>query len=314
MARPIALRRRMLSEDLRHLRRAMRIGVLGTLIAPILIGCASAGDTRERTAPETPSTEASSARETTQSEWTAVRAIDGDTIVVSIRGNESRVRVIGINTPETGECGAAAATDRITELVVGAPVALVADSSDTDQFERLLRYVETADGTDVGAVLVEEGLAIARRYEPDVKRADLYDELQEDARAANRGLWASDACGDLGAAQGAVEIGVRPDAPGNDNDNLNGEWVEITNVSDESISLDGWVLADESASHRYTFPSLVLQPGATVTVFSGCGKDGAEQLFWCSEGSAIWNNSGDTVFVRDRSENLVASHTYSGDE
>jgi hypothetical protein len=49
---------------------------------------------------------------------------------------------------------------------------------------------------------------------------------------------------------------VEADAPGNDNDNLNGEWVETANQGPSETELAGWVLKYESASHRYHFPSL----------------------------------------------------------
>ncbi len=47
-----------------------------------------------------------------------------------------------------------------------------------------------------------------------------------------------------------------------------------------------------------------------MTVFTGCGVATDDEVYWCSEGSAVWNNSGDTVFLRDPNGNLVAVHTY----
>jgi len=54
--------------------------------------------------------------------------------------------------------------------------------------------------------------------------------------------------------------------------------------------LNGWQVADESASHRDNFRNLILQPGAAVTLFAGCGTDTDVERFWCNSGSAIWNN------------------------
>ncbi len=107
-----------------------------------------------------------------------------------------------------------------------------------------------------------------------------------------------------------IVIDVNADAPGDDSVNLNGEWVRFTNAGSEAIDLEGWEVADESASHRYTFDDLGLQPGAAVTLFSGCGSDDDVVRYWCVSGSAVWNNSGDTVFLRDRNGNIVASHSY----
>jgi micrococcal nuclease len=248
----------------------------------------------------------------TAADWTVSDVVDGDTIVVERSGNEERVRIVGVNTPESGECLADRATDRLAELIEDRPVRLVRDTSDTDEFDRLLRYVETVDGVDVGAVLVAEGLAVARRFEPDVARALEYERLQADARTDAAGLWAPDACGPATVAAGTVEITVNADPPGDDTDDLTGEWVEFTNTGGERLDLDGFVVADESASNRYEFDAVTLAPGRTVRLVTGCGTDTDALVHWCSGGSAIWNNGGDTVFLRDRSGNLVVALTYDG--
>ena len=246
--------------------------------------------------------------------WRAVDVVDGDTLDVAAVGvdgeaAESTVRIIGVNAPETGECLADEATVALDALVRGEELVLVSDRSDVDQFDRALRYVETVDGVDVGAVLVEQGLAIARRYEPDVARHDDYTALQADARDAGRGVWAADACGP--AVEGvSIDIDVNADAPGDDGENLNGEWVTFTNGGDEPVDLRGWQVADESASNRYTFGDVELVVGASLTLYTGCGADVGDAVYWCNEVSAVWNNAGDTVFLRDRNGSNVTVLTY----
>lgn len=74
--------------------------------------------------------------------------------------------------------------------------------------------------------------------------------------------------------------------------------------------MTGWVLKDESASHRYSFPSgfnLVL--GAAVRVHTGCGTDTAASLYWCQNG-AVWNNDGDTAFLLDLNGNITDTYSY----
>jgi micrococcal nuclease len=119
--------------------------------------------------------------------------VDGDTIDVLIDGDEFRVRYIGIDTPESGQCFWSEASLRNRELVEGKTVGLEKDLSETDHFNRLLRYVWVSTGSGqarmVDAVLVEEGFATAVTYPPDVRYADLFVRLQEEARAAGRGLW-----------------------------------------------------------------------------------------------------------------------------
>lgn len=243
--------------------------------------------------------------------WRSTEVVDGDTLDVVGPLGELTVRIIGINTPEVGECYFERASDALAGLVNGVELRLVADRSDVDQFGRALRYVETADGADVGAELVAGGFAIARRYPPDEARADRYAELQREAQAAGRGLWAPDACGTGGESRTTdIAIDVTADAPGDDSVNLNGEFVTFTQTGAEPIELDGWEVADESASHRYTFDDLRLDPGSSVTLFSGCGTDDQTARYWCTSGSAVWNNDGDTVFLRDPSGNIVASLSY----
>ncbi|HSP27701.1 MAG TPA: lamin tail domain-containing protein [Ilumatobacteraceae bacterium] len=242
--------------------------------------------------------------------WRSARVVDGDTLELSSPRGEVTVRVIGINAPESGECFGEEAADALDAMVAGEELVLIADRSDLDQFERSLRYVETVDGVDVGAELVAGGFAIARRYPPDEARADFYADLQRDAQRAQRGLWAPDACGasDLDGVE--IDVEINADAPGDDSVNLNGEWVRFTNSGIDTVDLDGWEVADESASHRYRFSDLRLGAGEAVTLFSGCGRDDGSARYWCVSGSAVWNNSGDTVFLRDAQGNIVASLAY----
>jgi micrococcal nuclease len=122
------------------------------------------------------------------------RVVDGDTVVVQVRGEESRVRYIGIDTPDVvnlarpAECFGDEASDRNRELVEGKTVGLEMDVSETDRYGRLLRYV-WLDGRMINAVLVEEGYATAERFPPDVKRAELLAGLEAAAQSAGLGLW-----------------------------------------------------------------------------------------------------------------------------
>lgn len=86
---------------------------------------------------------------------------DGDTIETSI----GTVRIIGIDTPERGECGHDEASTTIGRLVSGGdPVVLTLPDGENDQDDhgRLLRYVTAPSGLDIGLVQLESGNAIAR--------------------------------------------------------------------------------------------------------------------------------------------------------
>jgi competence protein ComEC len=86
---------------------------------------------------------------------------------------------------------------------------------------------------------------------------------------------------------------IHADAAGDDRENLADEYVVVTNRGDEPVDLSGWVLTDESGA-RYTFPDVVLDPGASVTVRTGQGVDTDTDLYW-GAGRPVWNNDGDTV-------------------
>lgn len=122
------------------------------------------------------------------------RVVDGDTIRVEIDGEEYRVRYIGIDTPETVDprrpvgCFGKPASERNRQLVEGQTVGLEKDLSETDSFDRLLRYVWIGD-LMVNATLVEEGYALASTYSPDVRHAEEFAALQGQAQEASRGLW-----------------------------------------------------------------------------------------------------------------------------
>ena len=90
-----------------------------------------------------------------------VAVVDGDTIETSA----GTVRLIGIDTPEQGECGHDDASSAIGRLVsAGSPVTLELPEgqNDRDRYDRLIRYVLTADGVDLGLVQLQAGNAIAR--------------------------------------------------------------------------------------------------------------------------------------------------------
>ena len=72
--------------------------------------------------------------------------------------------------------------------------------------------------------------------------------------------------------------------------------------------MTAWTLSD-IAEHTFVFPQFSLAPGATVVVHICSGEDSAEILYW-NRCSAIWNNDGDTAFLRDASGREIASFSY----
>ena len=238
-----------------------------------------------------------------------VRVIDGDTIAVLWNGEETRVRLIGINTPESGECLAQEAGRRLEELLDG-EVRLETDEEETDRFGRMLAYIWAGDVL-VNERLAAEGLALARAYPPNISHQAVLDAAEADARREGAGMWAPDACGPPAGAE--LEITeIRWNPPGPDGDNLNGEYLVVRNVSAGPARLDGFTLRDSSSSNRFRFPDgWTLPGGAEVVIHSGSGRNDQDSLFWESD-LPIWNNGGDEAFLLDPSGNIIAYRSYTG--
>ncbi|MEJ7891660.1 MAG: thermonuclease family protein [Solirubrobacteraceae bacterium] len=125
-------------------------------------------------------------------EGSVERVIDGDTLVVRVEGGSETVRLLGIDTPEVSpaECGHEAATRALTSLVEGRRVRLVTDGTqdERDRYGRLLAYVETRSGTDVGEAVVRRGWAAVYVFDRPFARVGRYRDAAREARSAGRGL------------------------------------------------------------------------------------------------------------------------------
>lgn len=133
------------------------------------------------------------------------RAVDGDTLLLE---SGERVRLIGIDTPEMHESNKLYKDSQrsgqdfktIQELgkrsyeftkglVEGKRVSLEFDVERYDRYKRLLAYVYLKDGTFVNAEIVKQGYASLLTYPPNVKYADQFLKMYQEARENKRGLW-----------------------------------------------------------------------------------------------------------------------------
>ena len=125
-----------------------------------------------------------------------IRVVDGDTIVVGLHGGQERVRLIGIDTPESVkpgtpvQCYAKAASRETHALLDGRTVRLVPDVEARDRYGRMLAYVyRRPDGLFVNAELARRGFARQLTIPPNVRFADRFGALVAQARRAGKGLW-----------------------------------------------------------------------------------------------------------------------------
>jgi micrococcal nuclease len=129
---------------------------------------------------------------------TMVHIVDGDTIDVTVRGHHERVRLIGIDTPETKkpntpvQCYGPEATKFTSSLLpVDTPLHLDRDVVARDDYGRLLAYVYLAgDGTFVNLEVIQQGFARPLTIAPNTAHAGEFVDAARAAQAAHIGLWA----------------------------------------------------------------------------------------------------------------------------
>lgn len=259
---------------------------------------------------------------------TVTSVTDGDTVDIRYsNGTTDTVRMLGVDTPEVyGEndptefegvpdteagkdclhaAGETASNYTKSRLQQGEQVTLELDeqSDGRGDYGRPLAYIHD-DGINLNYDLVNVGHA--RVYDSQFSQSDRFYAAESDAQAAQRGLWH---CRDAGSSANLSITEIHADTSGNDNNNLNDEYVTFENTGAETLDFSGWTVSDE-AGHTYTFPDgTSLAPGATVTLHSGSGSDTTSDRYWGAS-SAIWNNGGDTVTVKDDTGTLVTSKSY----
>ena len=137
-----------------------------------------------------------------KSSFPILRIIDGDTIIVDIDGISEKVRLIGVNTPETVdtrrkvECFGKEASRFVADILAGTSVSLEADASqgDRDRYGRLLRYVYLPDGTLLNRVIIAEGYGYEYTYNIPYRYMNEFKDAERTAQKLEKGLWAEGVC------------------------------------------------------------------------------------------------------------------------
>lgn len=129
------------------------------------------------------------------------RVVDGDTLIVQIDGESVRLRLIGVDAPESfshhDENRRTVAGENVSRILTAlleseTTVLLDFDVEKYDQYDRMLAYVYTDEGIMLNEVLARFGLVEVKRYHPNVRFHDYLKELEADAKADNIGIWRSD--------------------------------------------------------------------------------------------------------------------------
>lgn len=123
--------------------------------------------------------------------------IDGDTAYINIDGTETKVRFIGIDTPESVHQDESRntpegkiASDFTKKLLTGKKVYLEYDITTVDDYGRTLAYVYLDDGvTMVQDEILRAGMATTLTIQPNSKYASHFHDVQVEAREAGAGFW-----------------------------------------------------------------------------------------------------------------------------
>ncbi len=230
-----------------------------------------------------------------------VSVYDGDTLTLA---TGDKVRLKWVNTPELrpAEAYGTEAREAAAALCMNQEATLSYGQVQRDGYGRLIAGV-TCQGKDLTVHLLELGLGHVFIIPPDDRDPAPLLSAQAAARAANRGIWSTD------RYQGALHFtSFHANAPGDDRENVNGEYLRVANVSEEPVELAGYRLTDLSG-RSFTLPSMIVPAGHTVKVHSGHGEnqgspDTQLELYLGSDGP-IWNNKRDRATLYDRHGRVV---------
>ncbi|MCK1794356.1 thermonuclease family protein [Pseudomonas violetae] len=162
---------------------------------------------------------------------TVQRVVDGDTLRLS---DGRSVRMIGLNTPELGKKGrtdepfAVAARQRLEALVAasGGRVGLLPGKERKDHYGRTLAHVYNAEGANLEAQMLAEGLGFQVAVAPNIDLAACQQAAEQTARQARLGIWRQSPVLEAGQISGsgfAVLSGVVSKVQRNGG----GVWIEL---------------------------------------------------------------------------------------
>ena len=228
---------------------------------------------------------------------TVTEVIDGDTFYL---GNGDKIRMLGINTPESGRPYAQEATDFLTNMILGKEVTLVNDSKndDVDSYGRLLAHVYVND-TFVNYEIIKAGYAFWYPYTSGTDFDTEYEAAQNDASNKTVGLW----------IESSYNLTIDYIEYNPEGEEADGEYLVLTNHENISIDMNGWYLQDEAAQTAYEF-NFTIESNTTIRIYTGIGTDNSTTIFWGWH-QGIWNNSGDFAILQDENGYMVDSYRYN---
>lgn len=125
------------------------------------------------------------------------RVVDGDTLIIHYQDDRDRLRLLGIDAPESSAnpdekrqtAEGDIVSDIVKDLLTGQTVYLEFDKSPRDQYGRLLAYVWLDDDTQINESLVLSGLATVVRFPPNTAYYQYFRSLNEEAKTRGLGFY-----------------------------------------------------------------------------------------------------------------------------
>ena len=215
------------------------------------------------------------------------QVIDGDTLELA---DDTRVRLIGINTPEKGrdgkpdDPGARQASAALRDLLAasGWRVRLVADGEGRDRYGRRLAHLFDDQGRNISEQLIERGLAYQSPFPANPKFLDCYKRAEDEARGAKRGLWSRpplDAARIKASTTGFERIAGRVKSVGSYRDGLriklegglelhiqsedlpHFDVARLRKLKDQRLEVHGWIYRQQGQPRmRLRHPAAIISP------------------------------------------------------
>ena len=227
---------------------------------------------------------------------TIIAVYDGDTFTLD---NGDKIRLRGANTPELKppEEYGIEARDAVADLILNQRIELSYGDVERDGYGRLIASVQFND-TDVATYLLANGFAHAFFIPPEKLDTPKLLEAQKQAQAAQKGIWS------LPRYQTDLHMtSFHANAPGDDNQNINGEYLRVTNITDHTLDLSEYHIQNIKGD-TWNFPEVSLPPGNTVKVYSGRGyhqRNPEKQIeIYLGSMRPIWDNEKDQATIYNK--------------
>ncbi len=203
--------------------------------------------------------------------------IDGDTVKLI---NGTKVRLMGINTPEKGEYCYEESKIHMENLVLGG---VYGKSYGKDKYGRLLMVLYDGESNNLNIEMIREGFAVP--YYSDIPNWWDYINAQKEAIKNGKCMW------DWSELHKCIEI------------EKEGYRFYIQNVCNKEIN-EEIVIRDTSSSHRFK-ERLQLEPGEGIWITEECYKK--NEISLCQK---IFNHYGDEVIILDSKGKIMGFYAY----